>query len=186
VPEIGPQFEAVFESLLPEEHEAPAPRGSSPALSLDVERSVQGALRLFAEGLYARCWEALDGIDRNAEGDARATALAAARRSFETGRLVPGIQACLGLLEGRDHLPDLYLVLGVLLLKAKQRAQAYEAFRQGLRLSPGHPALHNRMESMGLRQPPILPFLPRSHRINRALGRARAWLGAPRRVLGPR
>jgi hypothetical protein len=36
--------------------------------------------------------------------------------------------------------------------------------------------LQLRLEAMGRRQPPPLPFLPRSHRVNRLLGRLRSWL----------
>jgi len=182
VSEFIRQFEEVFDSLLPGQTQTAGPVAPESSLPLEVERAVHRALGLFADGHYAQCWDILAGVEERTSQDSRVVALSAARRSFESGRLVPGIHVCLGLLEGKEHLPDLYLVLGVLLRKAKQRAQAYEAFRQGLRLAPTHPALQARLEDMGLRHSPILPFLPRTHRANRVLGRLRAWLSGPRRI----
>jgi len=173
-------FDQIFADLVLPDPQGVAPPSAAAPLAPADEGRIQEALRLFTEGLYARSADVLEATEDLAARDPRAAALAAAHRSFATGRLQPAIQRCLALLETRQHLPDIYAVLGVLLLKSKQRAQAYEAFRQGLRLSPAHPALQSRLEAMGVRHPPPLPFLPRCHRVNRLLGRLRAWLGGPR------
>ncbi|MBE0618195.1 MAG: hypothetical protein IH608_09760 [Proteobacteria bacterium] len=174
------RFEQIFADLvMPEPETAPA-EACVANLPLEAERRLREALALFAEGHYARSAEVLRDAAVLGERDPRAAALAAAHLAFATGRLQPGIQRCLGLLETRQHLPDLYAVLGVLLLKSKQRSQAYDAFRSGLGLAPAHPGLQSRLGEMGARRPPILPFLPRAHRANRWLGRVRAWLAGRR------
>jgi tetratricopeptide (TPR) repeat protein len=172
-------FERAFSDLvLPELPGAgkPAPAGLPPG----SEGRLREALALFAEGHYARSAEALGQLGACAGGDPRAAALGAAHGAFATGRLQPAIQECLALLQEHPQLPDLYAVLGVLLLKAKQRAQAHAAFRSGLALAPHHPGLLARLEEMGPRRAPLLRFLPRAHPANRWLGRVRAWLGGRR------
>ncbi|MDW7711585.1 MAG: hypothetical protein SCH98_14040 [Deferrisomatales bacterium] len=176
----SPCFERLFADLVPPEPpglfagEAPDPPAAQ------GERRLREALLLFAEGCYDRSAEVLEGAAALVPADPRAAALAAAREALATGRLQPGIERCLELLENRPDLPDLYAVVGVLLLKAKQRAQARDAFRMGLQLEPAHPGLHACMAGMGARRAPVLPFLPRSHPANRWCGRMRAWLRAGR------
>ncbi len=170
-------FEQIFADLVSPEPEGAGPLAAAPPLPPEAEAAVRAALALFVEGLYARSRDALGEARDLAAQDTRAAALVAAHQAFATGRLQPAIQRCLALLETRQHLADLYGVLGVLLLKSRQRTQAHAAFRSGLALAPAHPGLQRRLAEMGTRRSPVLSFLPRSHRANRWLGRVRAWLG---------
>jgi len=169
-------FDQIFADLVLPDPEGAAAAPAAAPLPPKAERRVREALRLFAEGLYARSAEALGNAEDLEEQDPRAAALTAAHRAFASGRLQPAIYQCLSLLETRQHLPDLYAVLGVLLLKSKQRTQAYAAFRSGLALAPTHPGLQARLAEMGARRAPVLRFLPRVHPANRWLGRVRSWL----------
>jgi tetratricopeptide (TPR) repeat protein len=169
-------FEKIFADLV-----LPEPAGAQPGAASDrpapeVEPRIREALLLLAEGRYDRSAEVLAGAEALAPADPRVSALAAAHRAVASGRVQPGIQWCLRLLETRPELPDLYAVLGILLRKAKQRAQAHDAFRIGLRLAPAHPGLHSCLAAMGSRREPVLRFLPRSHPANRWCGRVLAWL----------
>lgn len=67
--------------------------------------------------------------------------------------------------------PDLWMNLGLVRLRARQRDLAREAFREGLRLSPGHPDLLMTMQRLRRRRPPVFRFLPRHHPLNRISGR---------------
>lgn len=143
----------------------------------EAEERVREALRFLAEGYYTRSHVTVRALLPYADADPRIPALDAACRSLVSGRLRPGMETCMGLLERRSHLPDLYCILGVLLLKSKQRAEAHAVFRSGLRLAPGHGILRAGLERMGVRRRPVLSFLPRSHPANRWLGRVRSWMG---------
>ncbi len=173
-------FEKIFADLV-----LPEPEGAEGAAAPDgpvaeADPRIREALLLFTEGLHDRSARMLARAEDLTPADPRVTALAAAHRAVAAGRLQPGIQCCLQLLETRPDLPDLYAVLGILLRKGKQRAQAHDAFRMGLRLAPAHPGLHACLAAMGARREPVLPFLPRSHPANRWCGRVRSWLRAGR------
>ncbi|MEW6488300.1 MAG: hypothetical protein AB1578_10380 [Thermodesulfobacteriota bacterium] len=172
-------FEQIFSDLVLAEARDESGPESEP-LPAESEGRLREALALFAEGHYARSAEVLREAGVPALRGPRGAALAAAHSAFASGRLQPAVQECLALLQEHPQLPDLYAVLGVLLFKAKQRAQAHAAFRSGLALAPHHPGLHARLEEMGPRRAPLLRFLPRAHPANRWLGRLWAWLGGRR------
>ncbi len=64
-------------------------------------------------------------------------------------------------------------------LEGHNRA-AYESFLQAWRLDRSHPAPAAELSRMGIRRPPVLRFLPRSHWLNVQLGRLRARLSRAR------
>lgn len=66
---------------------------------------------------------------------------------------------------------DLWLNLGLVRLRARQRDLAREAFMEGLRLAPGHPELLMTLQRLRRRRPPVFRFLPRGHPLNRISGR---------------
>ena len=55
-------------------------------------------------------------------------------------------------------------------------ASAYEEFLAAWQLDKLHPAPAAELTRMGIRRPPVLRFLPRSHWANRSLGRLRSQL----------
>lgn len=182
---LGHQFQRVYRDLLTadptrfcsavreQERVLPPAAPTVDATSGTVICQVMG---LFNERLFARCWAALDTVPGTGRQDPRFQALEAARGAFLSGRLLPAIDRCAALVEEHASQPDLYAILGLLLLKAKKREEANAVFRRGARIDPTHPALIERIREMGIRRRPILPFLPRSHPANRILGRLRARL----------
>lgn len=177
--EPGVPFDEMLTRLLEECGRDPGCAGEEEA-SADHERDLRRVLELFYEGSYARCTEEIEALVPPASEDLRASALRAACRAMVSGRVQPAIAACLELLGCAQRQPDLYAILGTLLLRAKQRGEAYAAFRGGLGLDPEHVGLRAGLARLGVRRSPAFPFLARSHPANRALGRLRAWLGAPR------
>lgn len=69
--------------------------------------------------------------------------------------------------------PDVYLNLARVYLVFGRRAEAMRYLRRGQMIDPGNGTIRQEMELLGRRRIPILPFLPRRHPINRALGGAR-------------
>ena len=79
--------------------------------------------------------------------------------------------------------PDLYLNLAKVYLRFERRSEALRYLRRGQMIDPGHEPIRAAIASLGQRRLPILPFLPRRHPVNRALGTARSKvLGAFLRV----
>ncbi len=70
--------------------------------------------------------------------------------------------------------PDVYLNLAKVYLCFGRRAEALRYLRRGQMIDPGHAPIKELIAGLGRRKLPILPFLPRRHPINRALGTARS------------
>lgn len=67
-----------------------------------------------------------------------------------------------------------HLNLARIYFMLRRRKSSIRALRNGLRLSPHHQRLRQLEQQLGIRRPPVLSFLSRSHFINRTLGLARA------------
>ena len=91
--------------------------------------------------------------------------------SVHAGRYREGIDFCREATQRENYNADLYSNLGESLLAAGRRREAFQAFRRGLALQPGHRGIRHAMKSMGVRRRPLIPFLSRGNRINIALGR---------------
>jgi len=70
-------------------------------------------------------------------------------------------------------LPLLYLNLGRVLVKAKKRAPALNAFQEGLKYDSDNRELRSELKALGTRKKPVIPFLDRNNPINKYLGRLR-------------
>ncbi|HEX5131025.1 MAG TPA: tetratricopeptide repeat protein [Candidatus Krumholzibacteria bacterium] len=66
--------------------------------------------------------------------------------------------------------------LGKVLRLNGHNAEAYNEFIAAWKLDKSHPAPAAELSRMGIRRPPVLPFLPRSHWANVRLGRLRSRL----------
>ena len=69
--------------------------------------------------------------------------------------------------------PDNFANLARTCLLIDRRRDAARALRKGLTIHPTHPLLRRLYRQMGVRRPPVLPFLSRSNAVNRLLGRLR-------------
>ena len=68
--------------------------------------------------------------------------------------------------------PDLYLHLASVYLVFGRRAEALHYLRRGHMIDPGHAIIAESLGELGRRRVAVIPFLPRKHPINRALGGA--------------
>ncbi|MEM7249066.1 MAG: hypothetical protein AAF533_27345, partial [Acidobacteriota bacterium] len=59
------------------------------------------------------------------------------------------------------------------------RTRPIRVLERGLELEPRHVGLLSFREKLGVRQDPVLSFLPRGHAINRWLGKRRCSLSRP-------
>ena len=69
--------------------------------------------------------------------------------------------------------PDVYCNLGIVLLRNRQKARAFDAFQKGLNLKPGYRRITEELNRYERRSDPIFTFLPRQHPINVLAGRLR-------------
>jgi tetratricopeptide (TPR) repeat protein len=69
--------------------------------------------------------------------------------------------------------PELHLNLGKVCLLAGRTTRALAAFERGLKLAPDNYALQAALAEVDRRGRPVLPFLDRSHPMNRWLGKIR-------------
>lgn len=124
-------------------------------------------------GMFGEALDALTQAEELAPGHARirslrGLALAHAERDFAQARIL-----CESAAKQEFFNPELYLNLARVYLVFGRRAEALRYLRRGLMIDPGHTRIQDEIASLGRRGVPMLPFLPRKHPINRALGGAR-------------
>lgn len=72
--------------------------------------------------------------------------------------------------------PDLYLAIARLHLAFGFKSDGLRFLKRGRMIDPGHQGIARELRRLGSRQAPPLRFLPRTHVLNRVLGRAKAQL----------
>jgi predicted Zn-dependent protease len=68
---------------------------------------------------------------------------------------------------------QLYLNLAEVYVAADRKQDAADTLVRGLRYAPHDQRLKIGLDRLAIRRPPILPFLPRAHSMNRNLGKLR-------------
>jgi len=66
-----------------------------------------------------------------------------------------------------------YLNLSEVYSRARRKSDAVEALREGLKLTRRDQRLQRALEKLGVRRPPVLPFLGRTNPVNVFAGRVR-------------
>ena len=77
---------------------------------------------------------------------------------------------------GLDRCNRLLIILGRILLMAKEKTRAIKTFRSGLRASPNQKII-SELKLLGLRKPAVLKNLNRRHPLNLVLGRIFSGIG---------
>lgn len=88
-------------------------------------------------------------------------------------RVREGLRLCRHSIKVEFYQADNYLNLARTCLLARDRRGAVRAVRDGLKIDPHHAGLLAVRGELGVRGEPVLPFLDRSHLLNRFLGRLR-------------
>ncbi|HEY9051071.1 MAG TPA: hypothetical protein VIQ03_05970, partial [Gammaproteobacteria bacterium] len=82
-----------------------------------------------------------------------------------------GLQLCRDAARSEIRDGDVFLNLARAEWFFKNRKQAIVALKKGLQVDNKHPGLRQMREQLGYRRRSPLPFLPRSHPLNHALGK---------------
>ncbi len=91
--------------------------------------------------------------------------------ALKEGRVDEGLALCRHAVRLQLFEPENHLNLARTQLLANDRSGAYRTLREGLRVDRNDKQLQALQKKLGLRRQPTLSFLPRTHPINRALGR---------------
>ncbi len=95
-------------------------------------------------------------------------------------RVKEGLSLCQHAIKKEFYQPDNYANLARTYQLAGRRLGALRALRRGLSVAPQDRSLHLIRRQMGIRRGSLIPLVPRSHPINRFLGRLRHTLFKPR------
>jgi tetratricopeptide (TPR) repeat protein len=90
-----------------------------------------------------------------------------------------GINLCEHAVKKEFYKAEGFYNLARVRLLVNDRKRALEALNQGLKIEPRHRGLLRLRKTLGLRRPPVVPFLSRSNILNRLLGRLRHDLKTP-------
>lgn len=82
-----------------------------------------------------------------------------------------GLELCREAARSEIHDGDVYLNLARAEWYCNNRKQTIMALKKGLQIDVRHPGLRLLREQLGIRQRSPLPFLPRTHPLNHALGK---------------
>lgn len=78
---------------------------------------------------------------------------------------------CRRAIEAEYHRPEHYFNLGEVYVLAGRKPDAIKSFNQALSWNPSYDAAHDALRKLGVRRPPVVPILPRSHPLNVFLGK---------------
>jgi len=81
-------------------------------------------------------------------------------------------QLCRRAIEAEYHRPEHYYNVGEVYVLAGRKRDAIKSFNQALSWNPSYEAAHDALRKLGVRRPPVVPVLARSHPVNVFLGRA--------------
>ena len=151
----------------------PESMNSGRLLSEDASRLFNRGSQLLAEGEATESLSLFRDAAKLAPEHAQlrslmGVAVAQAEHDFEQSRSL-----CESAAKQEFFNPNLYLNLSRVYLEFGRRAEAMRYLRRGQMIDPGHDLIRQTIGELGQRKKPILPFLPRRHLVNRALGTAR-------------
>ncbi len=140
---------------------------------LITEDLLERGVKLLGSGHYK---DALRNLKRAYQLDADSTrclsylglALALAEKRFKEGE-----ELCQLAVRKEFYHPAYYLNLGKLYLASGDKKRAIWAFRKGLEVDRSDAGLRAAMASFGQRSRPPIAFLPRTHMVNKTLGKIR-------------
>ena len=155
---------------------------------IEVQEASPRASRLLDADVQALCDEARALLDQGRNAEAVGQLREAARRAPDHAQtrsllgvavasMPGGFEEARNLCESAARQeffnPDLYANLAHIYLRVGRRAEALRYLRRGQMIDPGHQGIHSAVSTLGKRRLPVVPFLPRRHPVNRALGSAR-------------
>ncbi len=94
--------------------------------------------------------------------------------AFVRGQFLGAVELARAAVRQEFYNPDLYLNLARIYLAFDFKADAIRFLRRALMVDPENAAVNAKLAALGVRRRPPLRFLPRSHVLNRMIGRVHA------------
>lgn len=150
-----------------------APSRASRVLDPRVQALCDEARTLVDQGRKAEAVGRLREAVRRAPDHAQTRSLLGVALASQPGGFEEARNLCESAARQEFFNPDLYANLAEIYLRAGRRAEALRYLRRGQMIDPGHAQINSAVNQLGKRRLPVVPFLPRRHPVNRALGSAR-------------
>ena len=154
--------------------EASGPPGRGQVLDDDTQALFDVGLRGLEENRVAEAVESLRAASERAPQNAQVRSFLGVGIARSGGSFSEARTLCEDAAKQEFFNPKLYLNLAKVYLRFDRRSEALRYLRRGQMIDPGHEPINQAIASLGRRKLPILPFLPRRHPVNRALGNARS------------
>ncbi len=100
--------------------------------------------------------------------------------AFQGGKFREGLSLCRKAAEDEFYNHEIWMNLGRVEMEAGNKEKAHDAFRRGMHLAPAkqRKQFQRMLEVLGMRRRPFFSFLPRTHGLNRLIGRM-SWRDPP-------
>ncbi len=140
---------------------------------LSPEESLRRAQDLVRSGLEMAALEHFAHAHDRAPEDPRIRSYYGWAVAMIEHRLERGVALCRSALRDGADQPEVYHNFARVLLANGRKSEGMKYIRRGLMVEPRNAALILEWRRLGVRRPPVLPFLRRRHPANRVMGRLR-------------
>ena len=135
------------------------------------------------EGHWAEAFEAFRAAHDRDPGNARFRSYYGLGLGIVERRFEEAAELCGSAAKQEFFNPDMYLNLARLHLSFGFKSEGVRFLRRGRMIDPGHEEIVGELRKLGQRGRPALPFLPRSHALNRWCGMAKMLFTRPQRSI---
>ena len=146
-------------------------RGEGEPRERDAEEYFKAGLFLLKRDRTKEALAAFKKAFASKSGDPRYMSYTGLCMALAEGRTKEGIDLCEKAVRKEFFRPELFLNLGRVYLHSGNRKKAHLAFRKGLSLDRENMGIRQELDRMGVRKPPVFPFLDRKHPINKFAGK---------------
>ena len=145
----------------------------SRTLPAEASRLFAAGAKDLAAGRYDAAYEGLTRAAQIAPEHARIRSVLGLSVAYVERDLERARTLCESATQQEFFNPEVYLNLARVYLVFGRRSEALRYLRRGQMIDPGNETIRREMRDLGRRRMPVVPFLPRRHPLNRALGGAR-------------
>jgi tetratricopeptide (TPR) repeat protein len=154
----------------------------APSDNVEAQEAIQQAVEMTREARHSEALSLfetyLTPLSGGTIGDRRVAAAAFSYYGFCVAKVrrkyADGVKYCNISLRANPLDPEHRTNLAMVYLERDDRVKAVESLNSGLRLDRRNKRLNILLESIGRRQPPVIPFLSRNNPLNIWLGKKRA------------
>jgi len=137
----------------------------------DPEEVFQAGLFLFKRGRLDEAFSAFRRAFEAKNNEPRYMSYYGLCLAKSGSRIKEGVVLCEKAVQREFFRPELFLNLGMAYQLAGNRRKCHTAFRKGLALERDNRDIKEELDRMGVRKPPVFPFLDRKNVLNKLAGK---------------